>query len=139
MVIGHFSDFLDLVAFVGAIGNPPIELALPISDTFLAAEIDAKVSRFRNLVLRSNLRPDHVVEQTIVVEIPLKRSHAREIVLLPLVQKSATLFIRHWFPIVGHKQYPLSDNGIQTVQRELAQNPTFGQLTRTAFIGSYLR
>jgi hypothetical protein len=43
MVIGYFRHRGVLVAFVGAIGNPPI--ALPISDTFLASDIDAKVLR----------------------------------------------------------------------------------------------
>jgi hypothetical protein len=90
------------VAFVVAIGDPPIEPALPISDTFLAAEIDAKILRFKNDIFGSNLRPDHVVEQTVAVEIPFKRIHAREILSLQLVQKSATLFIRHRFLVIGH-------------------------------------
>jgi hypothetical protein len=102
MVIGDVCHLGVLVAFVGAIGNPPIEPALPISDTFLAADIDAKVLRFKNDDLGSNLGPDHVVEQTVTVKIPLKRSHAREIVFLPFLQKSATLFIRHEYPVVRH-------------------------------------
>jgi hypothetical protein len=65
MVIGHVCHPGILVAFVGAVGNPPIEPALPISDTFLAAEIDAKVLRFKNYILGSNFRPDHVVEQIV--------------------------------------------------------------------------
>lgn len=104
MVIGHFGHFEVLVAFVGAIGNPPI--VLPIADTVFAADIDAMIVRFKNHVSGSNLGPDHVVEQTVVEEISLKRSHAREILLLPLLQKSAALFIRHGHPIVGHKQHP---------------------------------
>ena len=104
MVIGHFGHFEVLVAFVGAIGNPPI--VLPIADTVFAANIDAMIVRFENHVFGSNLGPDHVVEQTVVEEISLKRSHAREILLLPLLQKSAALFIRHGLPIVGHKQHP---------------------------------
>ena len=83
MVIGHFGHFVVLVAFVGAIGNPPI--VLPIADTVFAADIDAMIVRFKNHVSGSNLGPDDVVEQTIVEEISLKRSHAREILLLPLL------------------------------------------------------
>jgi hypothetical protein len=85
MVIGYFRHRGVLVAFVGAIGNPPIEPALPISDTLLTAEIDAKVLRFKNHVFGSNFRPDYVVEQTVVVEIPLKRSHAGEIFSIQLL------------------------------------------------------
>jgi hypothetical protein len=85
MVIGHVGHTGVLVAFVGAISNPPTEPALPITDTFLAADIDAKVLRFKNDIFGSNLTPDHVVEQTVIVEVPLKRSHACEILSLPLV------------------------------------------------------
>ena len=44
MVIGHVCHFEVRVAFVGAIGNPPI--VLPIADTVLAAYIDAMIVRF---------------------------------------------------------------------------------------------
>jgi hypothetical protein len=100
MVIGHFCRFEVRVAFVGAIGNLPI--ALPVANTFPATYIDAETDRFKNDVFGSNLRPDHVVEQTVVIEIPLKRSHAREIVLLPFLQKGATLFISHGLFVVRH-------------------------------------
>jgi hypothetical protein len=39
--------------------------------------------------------------------------YALENFSIQLIKKSATLFIRHGFPIVGHKQHPLSENRIQ--------------------------
>jgi hypothetical protein len=91
------------MAFVGAIGNLPI--SFPIADTFVAADIDAKIDRFKNHVVGRNLRPDNVVEQPLFVKISLERSHTREIFLIPLIQiiqKSTTLFIRHGLAVVGH-------------------------------------
>jgi hypothetical protein len=104
MVVGHFSDFWALVAFMGAISNPPI--ALPIADTVLAADIDAKIVRFMNHVFGSNLWPDRVVEQAVVVEISLERRHARESFFLEPLPKRTTLFICHRLFVVGHKQNP---------------------------------
>jgi hypothetical protein len=61
------------------------------------------IARFKNHIVGSNLGPDHVIKQAIVEEISLKRIHAREILLIPLLQKSTSLFIRHGLPIVGHR------------------------------------
>ena len=125
MVKGHLISFEVLMALVGAISN--LAIAFPIADTFLTAKIGAKVDRFKNHIFGSNLRPDHVVEQTVVIEIPLKRSHVCEIILPPFLQKSATLFICHGLFVVGH-QHPQSDNLIHTALRGVSDKPTFGGL-----------
>jgi hypothetical protein len=94
MVEGDVSYLGILVASVGAISYLPI--ALPIPYAVFAADIDAKIDRFKDHIFGSNLRPDHVVEQAVVIEISLERCHARVSFFLELLPKRTTLYIPSW-------------------------------------------
>jgi hypothetical protein len=58
-------------------------------------DINAMIVRFKNRVFGNNLGPDQVVEQTAVEEISLKKESCSRNFLVPLLQESATLFIRY--------------------------------------------
>ena len=60
MVIGHFGHFEVLVAFVGAIGNPPI--TLPVANAFLAASSTAAIVRLDDHIGGVNFGMNHTVE-----------------------------------------------------------------------------
>jgi hypothetical protein len=94
MVIRYFGCTEVFVAVVCAVGHLPF--VLPITDAVFTAHAAAKILWIKDHVVGSNLGPDHVVKQAVVEEISLKRSHAREILLIPLLQKGAALFIAHF-------------------------------------------
>jgi hypothetical protein len=60
-----------------------------------------------------NLGPDHVVEQTVIEEISLKRSHAREILLIHFSKRARRSSSVMGFPSSDISN-ALSDNPIQT-------------------------
>ena len=83
MVIRYFGRTEVFVAVVCAVGHLPI--VFPIADAVFAACGVAMILWIKNHVVGSNHGPDHVVKQAVVEEVSLKRSHARKILLIPLL------------------------------------------------------
>jgi hypothetical protein len=93
MVIRYFGRSEVFVAVVCAVGY--LSIGLPITDAVFAAHVTAMILRLKDHVVGSNLGPDHIIKQAIVEEISLKRSHAREILFVPLLQQGTALVIVH--------------------------------------------
>lgn len=100
MVIRHFCHFGILVAFVGAIGNLPI--SLPNSRYILRSRHRCKDRPVQEPRRRPQSRAGSRRRANPFRTDIARKDHAREISLFPLLRKSASLFICHWFSVVGH-------------------------------------
>jgi hypothetical protein len=69
-------------------------IVLPIADAMLAANLAATVAGLKNLVVGGDGRPDHIIKQTVVIEIALERCEICKILLMSSLNKCLALLVR---------------------------------------------